>query len=92
LDHETSESLECTWDSDRWAHFDKDAFSGVDVNLKLASLVEWRVEEGKETLEKVSAVVMLNHKVTNLMCDIWSGIADVAVHLAHDPNVLVTVQ
>ena len=27
-----------------------------------------------------------------LMCDVGSGVADVAVHLPHDPDVLVTIQ
>jgi len=54
LDHETSKSLECTWDADGWAHFDQDTFSGVDVNLKLSRLVDWGVEEGKETLQTIS--------------------------------------
>lgn len=26
------------------------------------------------------------------MCDIWSGVTDIAVHLAHDTNVLVAVE
>jgi hypothetical protein len=50
LDHETSESLECSWDADGWADFDENALGRVDVDLKLASLVDRRVEEGKETL------------------------------------------
>jgi hypothetical protein len=54
LDHETSESLEGTWDANGWADFDEDAFGGVDVDLKFACLVDWRVEEGKETLRIVS--------------------------------------
>jgi hypothetical protein len=33
LDHETSEALEGTWDSDGRANFDEDAFGGVDVDL-----------------------------------------------------------
>lgn len=51
LDHETSEALEGTWDSDGRANFDKDAFGSVDVDLQLAGLVDRRVEEGKETLQ-----------------------------------------
>jgi hypothetical protein len=50
LDHETGESLECTWDADGGADFDEDALGRVDVDLKLTSLVDRRVEEGKETL------------------------------------------
>jgi hypothetical protein len=92
LDHETSKSLECTWDSDGRAYFDQDTFGGVDVDLKLSSLVDRGVEEGKETLQIVSIITMLNRNVTNLMGDIWSSVADVAIHLAHDSNVLVTVQ
>lgn len=29
---------------------------------------------------------------SNLVCDIWSGITDIAVHLAHHTNVLVAVE
>jgi len=50
LDHETSESLEGTWDADRWTDLDKNSFSCVNVDLKQASLIDWRVEEGKQTL------------------------------------------
>jgi len=27
-----------------------------------------------------------------LMCDVWSGITNIAVHLPHDANVLVAVE
>ena len=50
LDHKTSESLEGTWDSDGWADFDENTPGGVDVDLKLACLIDRRVEEGKEAL------------------------------------------
>jgi hypothetical protein len=35
---------------------------------------------------------MLNHKLSNLMSDIRSCVTDVAIHFAHDTDVLVTVQ
>ena len=54
MDHQTSESLEGTWDTDGWADFDEYPFSGMDVDLKFACLVDRRVEEGKETLRLVS--------------------------------------
>ena len=41
LDHKTSETLECTWDSDCGADFDEDAFSGSNIDLKKPSLVNW---------------------------------------------------
>lgn len=50
LDHETGESLEGTWDTDGGADFDEDSFGGVDVDLQLASLVDWRVKKRKEAL------------------------------------------
>jgi hypothetical protein len=50
LDHETSESLEGTWDSDGWADFNENPLGGVDVDLKFACLIDRRVEEGKEAL------------------------------------------
>jgi hypothetical protein len=54
LDHKTSESLEGTWDSDGWADFDENTPGGVDVDLKLACLIDRRIEESKETLGLVS--------------------------------------
>lgn len=76
LHHQTSEALEGTWDADGGADRDEDSFSGVDVDLQFACLVDWRIEEGKKTL----------------MCNVGSGIADVTIHLAHDADVLIAVQ
>ena len=50
LDHQTGETLEGTGNADSRADFDQDTLCCVNVNLKLASLVERRVEEGKEAL------------------------------------------
>jgi hypothetical protein len=50
LDHETGESLECSWDADGWADLNKNTLGSVDVDLELAGLVDRRIEEGKETL------------------------------------------
>ena len=50
LDHQTSEALEGTGNADGGADFDQDTLCCVNVDLKLASLVERRVEEGKKTL------------------------------------------
>jgi hypothetical protein len=47
LDHETSESLEGTWYPDSGAHLDENSFGGVDINLELACLVDWGIEEGE---------------------------------------------
>lgn len=76
MDHETGESLECSWDADGWADLNKDTLGSVDVDLELAGLVDRRIEEGKETL----------------MGYIRSGIADVTIHLAHDANMLIRIQ
>jgi hypothetical protein len=54
LDHETGESLECSWDADGWADLNKNTLGSVDVDLELAGLVDRRIEEGKETLRVVS--------------------------------------
>lgn len=35
---------------------------------------------------------MLNCSVSDLVGDVWSSITDIATHLAHDSDVLVTVQ
>lgn len=76
LDHQTSESFEGTWYPDRWAHLDEDSFGGVDVDLKLSCLVDRRVKEGKKTL----------------VGNIRPSITDVAIHLAHDANMFITIE
>lgn len=50
LNHQTGEALERTGNADGRADFDQDTLCCVNVDLKLASLVERRVEEGKKTL------------------------------------------
>ncbi len=50
LDHQPSESLEGTWDADRWADFDENPTGGMDVDLEHARLVDRRVEEGEKAL------------------------------------------
>ena len=92
LYHETSESLESTWDADGWADFNEDPFRGMDVYLQLAGLVDGRVEQGEEALGIVSNHCDVESQVSNLVGNIRSCIADVAIHLAHDSNMLVTVQ
>jgi len=51
LDHEACESFECSWNANCRADFDEDPFGCVDVDLQLASLVDWRVEKGEEALD-----------------------------------------
>ncbi|KAG9796246.1 hypothetical protein KCU88_g352, partial [Aureobasidium melanogenum] len=84
LDHKTSKTLERSGNSNGWAHFDQDAFGGVDVDLQFSGLVDGRVEEGQKTLD-------VEGLGPNLMSDVGSGVADVSTHLAHDTNVLITV-
>ncbi len=50
LDHQPSKSLEGTRDSDSGAHFDEDSFGGVNVDLKLPSLVDRRIKKSQEAL------------------------------------------
>ena len=50
LTHESTETLERSWNSDGRVDFDEDASGGVNVDLQLAGLVEGRVEEGEEAL------------------------------------------
>ena len=92
LDHETSESLEGTRNANRRANFDENSFGSMNVDLKLSCLVDRRVKESKETLKKVTRCLMTWPQSSNLVGDIWSGIADITVHLAHHTDMLVTVQ
>jgi hypothetical protein len=93
LYHKTSESLECTRNAHGRAHPDEDILGGLDVDLKLTRLVDWRVEEGQKTLDfKVSSSSMLAADSTYLVGDVGASLADIATHLAHDTDVVVAVQ
>lgn len=106
LNHQTGETLEGSRDTDRGRNLNQDTLGSMDIYLEFASLVDGRVEQGKETL--VSEVSMLNADkskrvealemqssalvVSNLVSDIWSSITYVAVHFAHDSNMFVAVE
>ena len=51
LDHQSSKSLERSGYPDCWADFDQNALGGMNVNLKLAGLVNGGVEQSKQTLD-----------------------------------------
>lgn len=51
LTHESSEALERPRDAHARVDLDENALCGVNVDLELAGLVEWRVEEGEEALQ-----------------------------------------
>lgn len=50
LHHQASKALECTGDAHGGADPDEDVLCSLDVDLELASLVDRRVEESKQTL------------------------------------------
>lgn len=76
LDHKTGETLESTRNTHGRRNLDEHALGGVDVDLESAGLVDRRIQQGQETL----------------VGDVGTRIRDVAVHLAHDSNVLVAVE
>jgi hypothetical protein len=76
LDHQTGEALEGTRDAHGRRDLDEDALCGVDVDLQSAGLVDGRVEQGQEAL----------------VGDVGARVRDVAVHFAHDSDVLVAVE
>lgn len=45
LHHQTRESLERAWDAHSWVDLDENALRRLDVDLELASFVDWGVEE-----------------------------------------------
>lgn len=47
LHHQTSKSLECTWDAHSRADPDEDVAGGLDIDLKLARLVDRRIKESE---------------------------------------------
>lgn len=51
LDHETSEALEGTGDTDGRRDLDQDTLGGLDVNLQPSGLVDGRIEKREEALE-----------------------------------------
>jgi hypothetical protein len=51
LDHQSSEPLKGSRNSDTWAHFDQNALGGVDEDLEFSGLVDRGVEKGEEALE-----------------------------------------
>jgi len=50
LHHQTSEALECTWDTHGGADTNEDVARSLDVDLELARLVDGRIEEGEQAL------------------------------------------
>lgn len=93
LHHETSESLECPRDADGWADSDEHVLGRLNVNLELAGLVDWRVEQGEQTLRShVSWPAPSATRRTHLVCYIWPRLTNVAAHLPHDTNVIVAVE
>lgn len=118
LHHQTGEALERARDADGRADLDEDALGRVDVDLKLARLVDGRVQQRQETLAVIngpssasripspiplssalrrwqarsSLLLLLLLLLPHLMSDVRPGLADVAVHLAHDPDVLIAVE
>lgn len=51
LYHQTRKSLESTWNANSGADFDEDSFSGVNIDLETANLVDRRIQECKKTLD-----------------------------------------
>lgn len=60
--------------------------------MQQTSLVDGRIEESEQALQTLVFAPLRWLDRANLMCNIRSGIANIAVHLAHDANVLVAVQ
>ena len=50
LNHKAGKPFEGPRYADCGADFNEDSFGGVNVNLKLASFVHRRIEEGEQTL------------------------------------------
>ena len=91
LDHETCKPFEGSRDADGWVDFDQDAFGGVNVNLKLAGFVDWRVEESKEALWPTLDADEDLAGQTNLVSNVGSCFTDISPHLPHNADMLVTV-
>lgn len=93
LHHQTSESLECSRNADCWADADQHILRRLNVDLELARLVDWRVEQGEKTLCcHVSWRLPQTASCTHLVCDIRPSLTDVAPHFAHHTDVIVAVE
>ena len=71
----------------------------MDVYLELSSFVNGRIEEREKALNiRLGPTPDLEEQSTNaqfranLMGDIRSSVADVAIHLPHDSNMFVTIE
>lgn len=95
LDHETGESFESARNADGRVDFDQDALGCVNVYLQFTGFVDGRVEQSEQALELMSVRSgrLARFSISSyLVGNVWSGIANISAHLAHDANVLVTVE
>jgi hypothetical protein len=53
LDHQTSKSFEGTWNAYSGADLDQDSFCCMDVDLQSTSLVDRRVQQSEQALQRV---------------------------------------
>lgn len=100
LDHETGEALEGSGNANRRRDLNEDTLGGGYVNLEAAGLVDGRVEEGQKALRKREASPsqhvgcrpkLEGTRGLNLVSDVGTSIANVAIHLAHNANMLIAV-
>lgn len=95
LHHEAGETLKGSRDANRRRHLDEDTLGRVDVYLELAGLVDGRVQEGQEALERAVSMVLgwpSGVKSQDLVRDVGARVADVSIHLAHHTDVLIAVE
>jgi len=57
LNHQAGETLERPRNPNGWRNFDEDTFSGMDVDLEFAGLVDWGIEKGKKALYVVIEII-----------------------------------
>lgn len=50
LHHKAREPLECARDAHGRRYIYQDPFRGFDIDLELSRFIDWRVEQGKQTL------------------------------------------
>lgn len=97
LNHEPGKALKGARDANSRANFDQDILGCVNEDLELPCFVHGRVKESQEALSTVmiSWSMKLGSSVdskSHLVCDIWTSVADVTIHLPHYTNMLVTVE
>lgn len=61
--------------------------------MQLSSLVDGRIQQREKTLKELAPLFLRAMLwVTNLVSNVRTGVADIAVHFPHNTNMLIAIQ